>query len=86
MICTVKLHRMDLAAFTAMLNDCQGPVYLVTPDGNRLDLKSRLCQLLAFTSLVKGDSLPGATLLCENAADQAALLRADLVGGGAASL
>ena len=33
----VKMHNIDVAEFTEIINSCQGDVYMVTPDGDRLN-------------------------------------------------
>ena len=37
----VKMHNIDVAEFTEIINSCVGDVYMVTPDGDRLNLKSK---------------------------------------------
>ena len=42
----VELHDIDVPAFLQVLDSCEGNVFLMTRDGNRLNLKSKLCQLV----------------------------------------
>ena len=39
--------------FFEMLNQCKGTVELVTSEGDRLNLKSTLCQYIALTQMFK---------------------------------
>ena len=39
--------------FFEMLNQCRGKVELVTSEGDRLNLKSTLCQYIALTQMFK---------------------------------
>ena len=47
---SVDMHDIDLKEFNEVLAACKGDVFMVTPEGDRLNLKSRLCQLIGFTS------------------------------------
>ena len=75
---TIKMHNIDVATFTEIIAECEGDVYMVTPDGDKLNLKSKLCQLIGFTALIKGGTLAEASLVCENAADEKKLFRFNL--------
>ena len=50
----VELHDIDVPAFLKVLDSCEGEVYLMTRDGDRLNLKSKLCQLVGLTALIEG--------------------------------
>jgi len=76
----VKMHNIDVAEFSEIINSCEGDVYMVTPDGDRLNLKSKLCQLIGFTRLIEGGTLAAAELVCENPADESKLFRFNLYG------
>lgn len=76
----VKMHRVDVAQFTDIINSCKGDVYMVTPDGDKLNLKSKLCQLIGFTSLIEGGTLADATLVCDDPEDESRLFRFNLFG------
>ena len=39
----LSLHNIDVAEFLAVLDTCEGNVFLVTNEGDRLNLKSKLC-------------------------------------------
>ena len=42
----MNLHDIDVTEFLAVLDTCEGNVFLVTNEGDRLNLKSKLCQLV----------------------------------------
>ena len=47
----IELHDIDVPGFLSVLDSCEGNVYLMTRDGDKLNLKSKLCQLcLLYTS------------------------------------
>ena len=76
----VKMHNIDVAEFSEIINSCEGDVYMVTPDGDRLNLKSKLCQLIGFTRLIEGGTLESSELVCDNPADESKLFRFNLFG------
>lgn len=76
----IKMHKVDVAEFTRVIDSCVGDVYMVTKEGDRLNLKSKLCQLIGFTSLIEGGTLADATLECANPADESRLFRFNLYG------
>ena len=42
----IELHDIDVPGFLSVLDSCEGNVYLMTRDGDKLNLKSKLCQLI----------------------------------------
>ncbi len=76
----VKLHDIDLKEFNDVLLTCKGDVYMVTKEGDRLNLRSKLCQLIGFTKLIEGGSIANATLECSDAEDRSKLFRFNLFG------
>lgn len=42
--------------FLEMIDTCEGKVELLTDEGDRLNLKSKLCQYISLTSLFSSDS------------------------------
>lgn len=69
------LHNFSLDDFNSALLQCSGEVFLVTPEGDRLNLKSKLCQLIGFSTLLECGIVTQATLECSVAADRAVLER-----------
>lgn len=51
----IELHDIDVPGFLSVLDSCEGNVYLMTRDGDKLNLKSKLCQLIGLTSLIEGE-------------------------------
>ena len=47
----------DIDGFFAAVEKCTGKVELVTSEGDRLNLKSKLCQYVAFTKLLSGGNV-----------------------------
>lgn len=76
----IQMHQVDVAEFTRLIDSCAGDVYMVTKEGDRLNLKSKLCQLIGFTSLIEGGTLAEATLECTDPADESMLFRYNLFG------
>ena len=54
----LSLHNIDVTAFLAVLDTCEGNVYLVTKEGDRLNLKSELTKYVALTSFFKDSKIP----------------------------
>ncbi len=80
MTSVINLHNIDVAKFLAVLDTCKGNVYLVTREGDHLNLKSKLCQLIGLTKLIEGGKITDAYILCDNKEDESKLFRLDLFG------
>ena len=78
---SVDMHDIDLKEFNEVLAACKGDVFMVTPEGDRLNLKSRLCQLIGFTKLIEGGSIAEAKLECSDPEDQRRLFRFNMFRG-----
>ena len=76
----LELHDIDVAAFLAVLDTCVGNVYLVTKEGDHLNLKSKLCQLVGLTQLIEGGKIAEAYIIAENPDDERKLFRFNLLG------
>lgn len=76
----INLHDIDVTKFLAVLDTCEGNVYLVTNEGDRLNLRSKLCQLVGLTKLIEGGKIAEACILCDNKNDESKLFRFDLYG------
>lgn len=70
-----SLTNIDVNEFLRLIDNCKGNVYLVTDEGDRLNLKSKLCQLIGLGRLVKGGLIVNATLVCDDIEDEARMLR-----------
>ena len=71
----IELHNVDVPDFLAVLDSCKGNVYLVTREGDKLNLRSKLCQLVGLTQLIAE-----AYIICENPDDESKLFRFNLLG------
>lgn len=76
----MDMHNFDLKDFMAVLDSCEGDVYMVTDEGDRLNLKSKLCQLIGFTTLIEGGTITRAHIQCDNKDDESKLFRFNLFG------
>ena len=75
---TISLHDVNVAEFLAVLDTCKGNVYLITREGDHLNLKSKLCQLVGLTQLIEGGKISEAYITCENKEDESKLFRFNL--------
>ena len=62
------------------LDSCKGNVYLVTREGDRLNLRSKLCQLVGLTQLIEGGKIAEAFVECDDPEDESKLFRFNLFG------
>ena len=76
----LSLHNIDVAEFLAVLDTCEGNVFLVTNEGDRLNLKSKLCQIVGLTKLIEGGKIAEASIICENKNDESKLFRFNFCG------
>ncbi len=74
----ISLHNINVPNFLKVLDQCVGDVYLVTEEGDRLNLRSKLCQLVGLTRLIEGGSIAEASVLCELQEDETRLFRFNL--------
>lgn len=79
----MDLHNIDVAEFLAVLDTCEGNVYLVTDEGDKLNLRSELCRLVGLTKLIEGGRIAEASILCENKNDECKLFRFNCFGSAA---
>ena len=59
----LSLHNIDVVKFLAVLDTCEGNVFLVTNEGDRLNLKSKLCQIVGLTKLIEGGKIAEASII-----------------------
>ena len=48
----------DVDAFFKVIDECQGTVELVTAEGDRLNLKSKLCQYVSLANIFSNGNIP----------------------------
>ena len=68
----------DPKGFFEKLKECKGTLEIVTPQGDRLNLKSKLSQIMGLTQLIEGGIIVDATIRCEKPEDESKLVRFDL--------
>lgn len=68
----MKLYDIDVAKLINLLDNAKGNVYLITEDGNKLNLKSKLCQLYGVKTLLESakNSTVSAELSVEKPEDE----------------
>ena len=71
-------HKELIGRINKLLDSCEGEVYLMTRDGDRLNLKSKLCQLVGLTTLIEGGKIAEAFVMCEKESDESKLFRFNL--------
>lgn len=76
----LKLHNIDFDEFIKAVDNCKGNVYLETDDGDSLNLKSKLCQMLGLSAIFSSAEVAEATIRCENEEDESMLFRFNLYG------
>ena len=76
----LSLHNVDVAEFLAVLDTCEGNEFLVTNEGDRLNLRSKLCQLVGLTRLIEGGKFAEASIIFENKNDESKLFRFNFFG------
>lgn len=59
--------------FFRAVNECRGRVELLTGEGDRLNLKSTLCQYIALTQMFQDGQIEGVELCLSDPADFAML-------------
>lgn len=74
----LQLHNIDMADFIATLDSCKGDVLIETSEGDVLNLKSKLCQIIGISNILKGASIDEVTIRCSNPEDESLLFRFNL--------
>lgn len=74
----LTLHDIDIADFIQTLDSCKGEVFLETAEGDVLNLRSKLCQMMGIANILKGAVISEATIRCTNPADEELLFRFNL--------
>ena len=55
----MKVHHIkDIDKFFGVVNSCEGKVELVTGEGDRLNLKSKLCQYVSMANIFSNGEIP----------------------------
>lgn len=75
-----KIHGFNFNKLIEFAAEAKGDVFLETPDGDVLNLKSRLTQLLALSSAIDWGTVGEATVICKDPEDETRLFRLNLYG------
>jgi hypothetical protein len=75
-----QIHNFDFNKLMAFAATAKGEVLLKTADGDVLNLKSRLTQLLALSNAVDWGNVGEATVNCSDPEDETRLFRLNLYG------
>ena len=75
-----EIHNFDFQKLIDFASTAEGEVFLQTPEGDVLNLKSRLTQLLALSSAIDWGTVGTATVICKNPDDESRLFRLNLYG------
>lgn len=70
-----SLSNVDVNEFLKLIDSCKGNIYLITEEGDKLNLKSKLCQLIGLSKLIEGGIVNGASLVCDSIDDESVLVR-----------
>ncbi|MBR4123093.1 MAG: hypothetical protein IKY45_04850 [Clostridia bacterium] len=76
----IKLHNIDFDDFIKVVDECKGDVFLETVDGDILNLKSKLCQMIGISTILKNTEISEAVIRCANSDDESKLFRFNLYG------
>lgn len=74
----VQIHGFDFNRLMEFVKTAQGNVFLKTAEGDVLNLKSQLTQLLALSGTLGQGTIQEATVECDSAEDEARLFRLNL--------
>ncbi|MBE6739849.1 MAG: hypothetical protein E7565_05980 [Ruminococcaceae bacterium] len=75
---TIKLHDLDFNEFIKALDLCKGDVFLETDEGDVLNLKSKLCQIMGIANILSNATVGEATIRCVDPEDETLLFRFNL--------
>lgn len=75
---TIKLHDLDFNEFIKALDLCKGDVFLETAEGDILNLKSKLCQIMGIANILSNATVSEAIIRCTNPEDETLLFRFNL--------
>lgn len=76
----IQIHDFDFNRLTDFAARAKGNVFLKTDEGDVLNLKSQLTQLLVLSGALQQGVVSEATVVCENKEDESALFRMNLYG------
>lgn len=76
----VQIHDFDFNKLMEFAATTKGEVFLKTTEGDVLNLKSRLTQLLVLSGAIAQGTIEEATVICSDKDEESALFRLNLYG------
>ncbi len=76
----IKIHDFDFGKLIEFANGANGEVYIKTSEGDVLNLKSKLTQLLALSGSIDWGKVGEAEIVCEDIEDESKLFQLNLFG------
>lgn len=73
-----EIHNLDVKLFMEALDTCKGDVFLETEEGDILNLKSKLSQMMGIAKILEGAVITDAKIRCSNLDDESKLFRLNL--------
>ncbi|MCQ2482349.1 MAG: hypothetical protein MJ153_02535 [Clostridia bacterium] len=77
---TFYMNNIDVAVLMKALDECKGDVILITDEGDRFNLKSKLSQITGIMKLIEGGIVCHAKIYCTDPDDESMLFRLNLFG------
>ena len=65
----------DVESFFKVIDECKGPVELVSPEGDRINLKSKLSQYLSMASIFSNGYIKELDLVARDKEDVERLIK-----------
>lgn len=75
-------HITDVDAFFTVVDSCNGDVFLVSSEGDKINLKSKLCQYLAMAKVFSSDYIKELSLEVTDDKDTEKLINFMMNGNG----
>lgn len=76
----VQIHNFEFSRLMEFVEQTTGEVYMKTSEGDVLNLKSRLTQLLVLSGVMGQGMIEEATIVCDNKDEESQLFRMNLYG------
>ena len=79
----MKMYNIkDLDRFMKLIDECEGQVYVISDEGDKLNMKSKLTQFVALANLFSSGYIERLEMETTNEADSAKLLQFMIDGAG----
>lgn len=76
----MKVTNVKLQDLMTVIDKCEGDVFLHTEDGDKLNLKSKLSQLVGIFNVIAGGEIKIANITATNLSDESRIFRFLLYG------